>query len=103
MAFYTLIDDDGFSILEADGSFALPDELFGLVARYTDESNFLWFYAAGGNWALKKRIAGTDTVVTSGALGGLASYTDLRMIATTIWQEAIANDVYQFGTYNRSA
>lgn len=62
-------------------AYSQAGETFGLLARYTDANNYLWAYCSGGNWNVVKRVAGTNTTIASGALGGLASYTSIRLVA----------------------
>jgi hypothetical protein len=42
--------------------------LIGLIARYTDANNFLYFtYSQAGNLSLKKRVAGVETTLATGS------------------------------------
>jgi hypothetical protein len=42
---------------------------WGVCARLTDDSNYLWVGRGGGNWNLRKRVAGTDTALGTYTVG----------------------------------
>ncbi|HRJ90425.1 MAG TPA: hypothetical protein PLX39_17245 [Pyrinomonadaceae bacterium] len=65
----------------APSAYSQATETFGLLARYTDDSNYLWAYCSGGNWNVVKRVAGSNTNIANGSLGGLGSYTSIRFVA----------------------